>query len=70
MESKIFAGVDQYDVDQKIWNWRNANPKMKITKTYPAEHLDLPLKTGAAPNQPKAPPADTISVKIEYEASN
>lgn len=64
------TGVDKYDVDQKIWNWRNANPTIKVIKTYPAETLPLHAKSPTANHARKGAPQDRLSVKIDYEQPN
>ena len=70
MDKKTFSGKDQYDLDQQIWNWRSANPHIKVVKTHPVENIELRM-TSPTPNFGLIkPPQDTVSVTIDYEKSN
>jgi hypothetical protein len=69
MESKTFTGKDQYDVDRQIWDWRQANPTIKVVKTHSAEEIPLRMRA-SSPNHGPIPPAqDRVSVKVDFASS-
>jgi len=43
LQTKIFTGMDDFDLNRKIWDWQTAN-HVKIIKTHPDEHLSLQMK--------------------------
>jgi hypothetical protein len=59
-----FKGKDQYDLDQQVWNWRSANPQLKVTKIHPTEQL--PLQAYNPYPVRKIAARDTVSVLVEY----
>jgi hypothetical protein len=68
METKIFTGKDKTDLDQQIWNWRQANPKFILKETHPIETLPLEIAPSAPPT--KVMPPDMVLIRVEYEAAN
>jgi hypothetical protein len=64
MEIKIY-GVDDTDIEQKIWAWRNENPKFKITKRHPIERLSVEM-SAMRPGE-KMEVKNRVSVLVEYD---
>jgi hypothetical protein len=66
MAIKLY-GVDDTDLEQKLWVWRNENSSFRITKRHPIERLPLdmsPVRPGT-----KLLAKNTVSVLVEYEAA-
>jgi len=65
MKSKTFRGKDAYDLDKQEWDWRTANPSIKIIN----RHLDEQLPLNSRPVKPGTTLTadDTVERKIDYE---
>jgi hypothetical protein len=66
MESKTFEGIDDADLERKIWDWQTAN-RVRITKRHPVERLPLAMKT-VVPGYPKiVTESAAVSIRLDYE---
>lgn len=59
-----FKGKDQYDLDKQLWDWRSANPKVKVTRTGPVKSI---LEAHTMQRWEPIVPRDTVSMSIQYE---
>jgi hypothetical protein len=44
MKTLKIAGMDEFDVYAKLWNWRTANPNAVVVTQHPIQRLPLSMK--------------------------
>jgi hypothetical protein len=64
MKTKIFQGKDTFDLDTKMWKWRDENPSIKIIKKHPDERLPL---NSRLPGTGSLTAVDVFKRQVDYE---
>jgi hypothetical protein len=65
MKTLTITGKDEFDVEQKLWNWRSANPRAVVTTKHAVERLELRMQYPKKYEKILAP--DTVSMRIDYD---
>jgi hypothetical protein len=63
IKTEIFTGMDESDLNRKVWNWQTQN-LVTIVKSHPDEHLPINVK----PARPysKIQFSDQWSRRVDY----
>jgi hypothetical protein len=65
MKTLTITGKDEFDVEQKLCNWRSVNPRAVVTTKHAVERLELRMQYPKKYEKILAP--DTVSIRIDYD---
>jgi hypothetical protein len=65
MKSRTFKGKYAADINKQVWDWRSADPTIKVKQEHPIERLAVDVRPARMGTKIEAP--DLVSMRADYE---